>query len=959
MRQIIKSQIQNINDALGWVKKNRPNDYAQKFLQLVEYRKVLKQVAAAEEDNPGIAAFGKSQVGKSYLISCLLQDNDGNPYMVEAGDTSYNFVYDINPPSAEGGATESTGVVSRFSSFSKNIESYNVKLPVLVKTLSLKDLVLIISDSYYNDVMDFNAMGEDEIKELCKSLEDKYSNSTAQTRQIVTADDVLIMNDYFKRHINNAQSFWKTSFFTRLALVIENIPAEDYVSVFANLWHNDPNFTMLFKHMYGVLQRIDFAHEVYLPIESVLHGGIHENTIMSVQCLNQLFCQNSSYKTDVYVKEDGKYRKVIEGISKSDICAICAEVVFRIGDSFLQSSRSYSFDEIPTSSSSRMNHNKIEMSMLEGNDLLDFPGARSRLNLNSSVLSENKSLLTCLLRGKVAYIFNKYNEEMRINILLFCHHNKDNDVTYLYKLLEDWVNEYVGSTPQERADKLKLTGKSPLFFIGTMFNLDMKLGPGEKPTSTVAGQRWFNRFEAITNKQVLNATDNSWVKNWTAPGEDFRNAYVLRDYKFSKDLYDGFLSTHRETSMLMQPGFYEILRNEFIESQYIKQRFADPEVAWDASATRNNDGSLYIMENLQDVAACMDKARSEDFNKKIKTVCENAASAIDGYHVSDDKGDVLKKNIRKARSIFREMDFTCNDDNYYFGHLIQAIQLDETVCYRTVHSVMHSPDINTEVNTFKDYEIIRQSCANSGYPLNQDKPIEEQWQCVIKTYGFESKAEADVYLKHRNVDSQKLFSCSYKRKMNSYIIGDAVYAKWCEAIKSVDFLSQNSGDRSFDTIVMGDLIDGIVSTAEAVKLSDHMAETIAEYVNVVDIHTANESLLADLLASTINDFVLDFGYSYLNEDEKLVAEDTCRQEKLPVFNYINKESKAVYDETELTTMFNNMSTSPMNLLPSFEDNYNRWIEYMFISFVAHLNLPKYDHEANEVLEKIIVSLKKQ
>ena len=79
MRQIIKSQIQNINDALEWVKKNRPNDYAQKFLQLVEYRKVLKQIAAAEEDNPGIAAFGKSQVGKSYLISCLLQDNDGNP----------------------------------------------------------------------------------------------------------------------------------------------------------------------------------------------------------------------------------------------------------------------------------------------------------------------------------------------------------------------------------------------------------------------------------------------------------------------------------------------------------------------------------------------------------------------------------------------------------------------------------------------------------------------------------------------------------------------------------------------------------------------------------------------------------------------------------------------------------------------------------------------------------------
>ena len=634
MRQIIESQIQRINDALEWVKKNRPNDYAQKFLQLVENRKVLKLVAAAEEDNPGIAVFGKSQVGKLYLVSSLLQDNDGTPFMVETDDTRYDFLYDINPQSAEG----DTAVMIRFSSFSKNIEAYNVKLPVLVKTLSLRDLVLIISVSYYDNVMDINVKGEDEIKELCKSLEDKYSNSAVQTRQIITADDVLIMNDYFKRHINNAQSFWKTSFFTRLALIIENIPAEDYVSVFANLWHNEPNFTMLFKHMYGVLQRIDFAHEVYLPIESVLHGGIHENTIMSVQCLNQLFCQNSSYKTDVYVKEDDDYRIVIEGISKSDICAVCAEVVFRLGDSFVQGSRSYCFDEIPASSSSRMNHNKIELSVFEKNDLLYFLCARPCLLMCSSMLSEKRSLLNCLLRGKVAYLFNKYNEEMRINILLFCHHNNDNDVTYLYKLLEDWVNKNVGSTPQERANKLELTGKSPLFFISTMLNRDMILYPGEMPTSRAASYRWFNRFEAIANRQVFQATDNSWVKNWTASGEDFRNAYVLRDYKFSKDLYDGFHTTHRETSMLMQPDFYEILRNEFIESQYVRQRFTDPEVAWDAAATRNNDGSLYIMENLQKVAAHMGEARYRDFDNKIKMVCENVTSAIDGYHNSDNNG---------------------------------------------------------------------------------------------------------------------------------------------------------------------------------------------------------------------------------------------------------------------------------------------------------------------------------
>ena len=758
MRKKIESQIQNINDALAWVGKNRPNDYAQKFLQLVGYRRTLNMVAEAEEDNPGIAAFGKSQVGKSYLMSCLLQDNDGNPYMVKAGDASYNFVFEINPPSAEGGGTESTGVVSRFSSFSRNASAYNRNLPVLVRTFSVKDLVLIISDSYYNDIMDFNAMGEDEIKDLCQALEDRYAASARQNSPVVTADDVLGMNDYFRRHVNNAQSFLKTSFFTRLALVVENIPVCDYVAVFANLWHNEPNLTALFSRMFDVLRRLDFAHEVYLPIESVLHGGVNENTIMSVQCLNKLLAPNPQYTTDVYVRDGGDYRKAIAGISKSDVCAICAEVVFKIDDSFLKSNRRYCFDEIPSDTASRMNHGSIEMSMLERNDLLDFPGARSRLSLNSSVLGEAKSILNVFLRGKVAYIFNKYNEEMRINILLFCHHNKDNDVTYLYKLLEDWVCTYVGGTPEERAAKLRLTGKSPLFLIGTMFNLDMKLGVGEQPTSAVASQRWLNRFETVLNKQVLNATGQSWARNWTAQGEDFRNAYVLRDFKFSKDLYEGFGTAHRETSMKMQPEFYKLLRQTFMESEHVRQRFADPAVAWDAAATRNNDGALYVMENLQSVAESMDAARTADFDNKITTVCAKAARAINDYYVSNDKGELLKENIRKARSIFREMDFTCNDDNYYFGHLIQAMQLSEMASYRVVHAVMHSPEINNMVNVFHDYEIIRSSCAKAGYTLRQEMPIDEQWQCLINTYGFESKAEAEDYLKQRNVDSAKLFS---------------------------------------------------------------------------------------------------------------------------------------------------------------------------------------------------------
>jgi hypothetical protein len=52
-----------------------------------------------------------------------------------------------------------------------------------------------------------------------------------------------------------------------------------------------------------------------------------------------------------------------------------------------------------------------------------------------------------------------------------------------------------------------------------------------------------------------------------------------------------------------------------------------------------------------------------------------------------------------------------------------------------------------------------------------------------------------------------------------------------------------------------------------------------------------------------------------------------------------------------------MSKNPQAILPSFDDNYNKWMESMFISFIAHLDVPEFDHQANIALSKIISEIK--
>ena len=67
MEQNINNLIDNINDSLAWIKKYKPSDYEQKFFSLIEERRKLGIIKTACKDNPAIAAYGVSQVGKSYL----------------------------------------------------------------------------------------------------------------------------------------------------------------------------------------------------------------------------------------------------------------------------------------------------------------------------------------------------------------------------------------------------------------------------------------------------------------------------------------------------------------------------------------------------------------------------------------------------------------------------------------------------------------------------------------------------------------------------------------------------------------------------------------------------------------------------------------------------------------------------------------------------------------------------
>lgn len=564
---------------------------------------------------PSIAVYGASQVGKSYLIANLLRKSDGTPFSVAGID----FIHEINPITW---GSRATGIVTRFSSFSRNAELYSPEYPIIMRTLSVRDTILTLCEGYYHFLDDYSIPENTQI--IAEDIYQRYLCEPVVPNSPLLAEDMLEMKSYFKKHIKAVQTFTNGNFFDKVALVADRIPIADYADVFSYLWNRDTTFTEFFAQILDVLSRLSFSRYLYLPVEAFLHKGDNNNSIISVECLWNLDNKSDSSFTDVMLRSSihtqiadhdthSCFTK-ISGVCKCLLCAACAEAIFHVDEDTVNSSSCYSFDDIPEESASKLTHLPIKKSFLRKMDILDFPGS-SYLGFFRKSLSENKVLLNSIFFfSKNHYLFNKYNDDDTQNVLLYCHDYKPNAVKSIPYAIQEWVLNHVGDTPEKRAENIRSRGGiPPLFIVSTKFNVDMSESQNHfanEPTAILS--RWVYRFTKALYKECLyadccsDAANKSWVKDWTGDGIHFQNCFLLRDIKYSGEkgsrLYQGFATEGRETNRIISDEFYNSLRNSFCESSDVKFFFNDPALAWDVAASRNNDGTLYLIEKLSHLA---------------------------------------------------------------------------------------------------------------------------------------------------------------------------------------------------------------------------------------------------------------------------------------------------------------------------------------------------------------------
>ena len=199
MEKTILAQLEIIEKSNEWIKSSL-NGEKQKnaYRKMVDCRRKLNKKKFALESNPAAAMYGESQVGKSYLISSLLSE-DGKPFgTTNEEGVFYNFIEEMNPP---GGGNESTSLVSRFS---VNYKPINPKFPVKAILLSPADIVLVLCDSFYNDIKaDHNfILQPDQINSEIEILKENFNNRQT-IQKVFEEDDVLDMQDYFRENFSS------------------------------------------------------------------------------------------------------------------------------------------------------------------------------------------------------------------------------------------------------------------------------------------------------------------------------------------------------------------------------------------------------------------------------------------------------------------------------------------------------------------------------------------------------------------------------------------------------------------------------------------------------------------------------------------------------------------------------------------------------------------------------------
>lgn len=620
-----------------WMKTHLPEEGNQGSLRELELiGRELRSLQRAVENPASVVMFGQSQVGKSYLIHNIAKNRTTDRLEIKGGAGEVvDFIKDINPI---GEGSEATGVVTRFK---VGESTGNADFPFEAKLLSQLDIAAIAANSYNGDLTGQPADSIEKIRSVFESL----PALSAQPIAGMNEDEIAYFIDYCRSRFSGAAyiaALDRAGYFEEVQKTLLFLTDNQRLKVLSLLWGGVPFWSEFVEQAWRALAKLGHSRHAFLSRESV---SPNSHTVVGVSRIYEQYDQelhSTAYSPrqqgvappawEVAVKTEGK----VSHINRGMLSVLIREVTLPIDFSIASEDRQF----------------------LNECDLLDFPGARSRKVVQESTFREEPDV-EHIVRGKVAYLFDLYNRELEIGVLVLCVHKDQSNVTTLPLIVNEWISRNCGPSSEIRLNRRQhlegmLQGKvdydvklSPLLTAFTKFNLNMLPANehAEVGANSIA-EGFSNRFKKNFELFFEGSVSDKWISKWD--DQPYRFVFPIRDPQWSGRIFEGY-TKESPFETQVRSEVRELLgemEKEFVGNLDVQRLLEDPREVWRELTTPNSSGMSSFMKHLAPVAHPAIKIST--VHTKLEEFHERLLRLAEPHFRSGDISEELKKARAKG-----------------------------------------------------------------------------------------------------------------------------------------------------------------------------------------------------------------------------------------------------------------------------------------------------------------------
>jgi len=599
-----------------------------------------RKLSGAAGRRPCVGVFGPSQAGKSYLVSALARRPGGSLICDFSGDQK-DFLREINPP----GDRESTGLVTRFTT---SRPGGDPAFPVELRLLSETDLVKVLANAYLSDFDANNLKITPPNEAALRAVIAAAEQEVAAAATAAHLDEIVLFDvgEYFERYFSaRIDTLRQTGYWDALIRLAGRLPLAGRARLYAPLWGGIADLTALFLQLAGGLEKLGHAAEARAAIDALVP---RDDSIIDVATLSRLSAAEDT--TDAIAVQPVPAAGAPVKLPRALLAAIVAELRIAITDT--------------------------PWPFLAGTDLLDFPGARARekmIEMESDPDKRARQTRDMLLRGKIAYLFQRFTEERELTAMLLCMPGNPAEVKDLAAMVQGWIGLTHGETPAARA-----AVRNALFLVLTKFDLEFIEKGGE--TSEARRGKWDRRLHSSFLELY---GQSGWPDDWD--GKPFDNSLFLRNPGMKQEHIMAYASVERRpdgSEQLVEQGplaakaeLIDEYRRAFLASEPCGRHFRDRDAVWAAAFAPNDGGISYLVQRL--TATLDESLKAHQIGERLSDQARTLGDMLRRFHHADD--DAARQAKEKAMAALRLELYRMVAPQQYrpFGRLMTALALED------------------------------------------------------------------------------------------------------------------------------------------------------------------------------------------------------------------------------------------------------------------------------------------